>query len=327
MVAPSIVLGLLLPTAALAADFSEKLERERSCAQPSARLADALKPYRVVFLGLQGLPKAVLNILPEGKSELERLGQASGGGMPAASYYETGFYRKSWSKSADEARKALRKIYVKGGKRPLILIGNPASGADALLALLREPSLVTDGVVKRLFVPQGVMHGSPVTGSVQALCQKMFGKPLGICSATAMRKFDPEVALKAFQDAISKLESTPRAQIDQAVYLSTGFKAVDKMHRGLRMAASEMEKLEEGSEHDAITFARDQVARDLEGRDVGTVKGEVEADHWDLTVESYEDVENRVLNPELARQGESLRRAFIRAALMESLDLDLPCGT
>jgi hypothetical protein len=248
--------------------------------------------FHVVFIDVpDAAPGKVLRFFADNKAELERLGVRRV--TKIASRFAAPF-----TDNADDVHAKLVQIHARGGNVPLFVIGNPATGPDALLALLRHPELLTRGVVAKLVMLQPAF-GSPLVNLVDQLPSPMSDLVRAIFRKQTT-KFTIANAREVFRQALAGVSGEVRTLLNERVHFVRS--AAAHAHAPL---IPTFEYLSRFGPNDGVTFTKDQALPGV-GHDLGTL----EADHWDLCVNS------RIFSRPRRRH---FRAAFTRAVLAEVL--------
>jgi hypothetical protein len=211
----------------------------------------------LVLAEVYGLAGSLLRPLEAFGRALER-----GAGVPrdAISTLKTGFSRP-FTENAESLVRELRGLRKDAGK-PLIVVGNPTTSVDLLLAVLRHPDLLQDGVVDRMVLMQPAFGTRLLTGAARVL-------PIG-----AIGKNDPVRVHKLFRRALDDFPRALRPLLDRAVgYLRASAKGAD-LNPLLVPSAWAI-----GGDNDGVSRIEEQrlpgVGHDLVVR--------YDVDHWDAT--------------------------------------------
>jgi pimeloyl-ACP methyl ester carboxylesterase len=128
------------------------------------------------------------------------------GARSASRYLVSSF--ASAEDNADFIAEHLREVFFENGKQPIVLIGHSLGGNEALLAVLRHPNLVTDGIVESVVALQAPLEGVPAAGRV----------PTWVPMIPAYRSLTPAEALSSVSASLSKLTASQRKSLDRAIY-------------------------------------------------------------------------------------------------------------
>jgi pimeloyl-ACP methyl ester carboxylesterase len=202
------------------------------------------------------------------------------------------------SDTADVVRDEVLTRY-QANKRPVVLVGHSKGGAEALLAVLRYPELVTLGVVEKVIVIQGALGGSPVADRLRSV-----GAVGGLPVHFGLEALTREKARALFKLELEALRrKAPQETIDfvfSKVFYVRACSGDGQVALEL-LPSYEFLKRQGSGKNDGLVLVEDQ--RLYEG---GTDLGVLDSDHGSLTVSSF-------VSASTPRQ----RRAFTRALLRE----------
>jgi hypothetical protein len=219
----------------------------RATAQP---LRDHLSEHHIVFVTFSDFltwlrpfednAKAILKYSPATKVSF----------LPARFFH-------SYELNAQTLYRGFIQKFNEGGRRPLIIIGNPQSGPDSLYTVLRNPDLIKLKVVSKL-----------------VLIAPAFGSPLALSHMPMMSKFKVSVARKLFKEALREFPAAETSRLNQSVFYVRAASVQSQVTPFLKIPFT---VLKSGGPNDGVTYTRDQKLPYL-GIDLGVV----DADHWDL---------------------------------------------
>ena len=267
-------------------------ERREVTQQSTGILADTLSDYHVVFVGFSDF----LTWLRGFKDNIETL--RSDLHVERISQVSSRFFG-SYDSNSELLDSEFRRVYLEGGRRPLIIIGNPQSGPFSLYALLGHSSLLNEGIVAKLILLTPAF-GSPLAD----LAESCSSTGIPLCEfitsffGNQVAKFETARTRVLFEKAISALDPHDRNFLDESLYYVRGSSAPIRVTPFLALPYS---ILHPDGETDGISYTRNQKLSAI-GNDLGVVP----ADHWDLFA-----------SMPAANSLPSYRKAFTRALLRE----------
>jgi hypothetical protein len=197
----------------------------------------------------------------------------------------------------------IRKSWKDFGRRPLLLICHSKGSAEALLAVMRDPTLVRDGIVDRLILVQTPVGGSHIADLLQNTDAGDWpaARPFRwlFRNWKGLRSLTTAASRPRFPMALSKLNPDDVALISQKVFFVRAFQEHEKTAWQLQAMRLFIENFY--GESDGVLKPEDQL---IEG--FGTDLGVLDSDHFDLT-----ETGPHVNSPA------SYRRAFTRALLRQ----------
>jgi hypothetical protein len=272
-------------------------------------LRAALEKYHVVFVRLDRNQNWFLNVWRDGLDEV-----ANQIGAPRVSSVRSCLMRP-FPFAAEHLAREFRRLHAESGK-PLLVFGDPGTGPDALYTVLAHPALLTEGVVARLVVVQGAMHGSEIVDRFFLFWLGFlyrFDWLRGLLGRLSLdlTKFAPRNARPLFQEAVRDFPETARPALRRALFFTRAAIEPGGMHTLVRLSALHLGMHPPRRGGDGATLADDQIVRDDSGAPIGADLGVLNVDHWDLTHSIWFDP------PELVEK----RRVFVRSLLKVILPL------
>jgi hypothetical protein len=198
----------------------------------------------------------------------------------------------------------IRKTWLDFGKKPVIVLAHSKGANETLLAILKDSSLLRDGIVDRLVFIQAALGGSHIadlllnddSGSWPAAqpFHWLFHDWKGLWSMTPAR------ARTMFADAIAAADPADRVLLSEKLFYVRASKVRSKCSWELQAMHLFVESF--WGESDGVMLPEDQKIDGL-GTDLGLLEG----DHFDLTEKG----------PGVVSTPASFRRAFTRALMRE----------
>lgn len=197
------------------------------------------------------------------------------------------------SDNADWLIDQLNSVYATHHQHPLLIIAHSKGAAETLLAALRHPDLLVNGMIERIVLVQGAIGGSPLA---ELASETRF---LGLSNWAGLRSLRPAAIRALFEterERFTQME-TPATQIlvNRHVYYVRSSQRPPEVVRRLVPGNYYLSRVA-GDNDGAIVTADEQ----LQG--IGQDLGVLDADHADL-----------VAAPALSNSPDAYKRAFTRA--------------
>jgi hypothetical protein len=199
----------------------------------------------------------------------------------------------------------IRRAYKKFGERPLMVFAHSKGGNEVLLAALKDPSLIRDGIIDRLILIQSAMRGSHIAdllldndaGNYPAAqpFHWLFHGWKGLWSMTT-REAGPTM-----DAALAAADPADVQAISDRLFWVRGVQT-DEKKCSWQLQAMHYFVNKFYGESDGVMLPADEMINGL-----GTDLGVVTSDHFDITER----------NPGVVATPESYRRAFTRALMRE----------
>lgn len=139
------------------------------------------------------------------------------------------------SKNREIIRDQLKKLFVQGGSRPIVLIGHSKGGLESLATILEYPQLVDKGIVSDVILFQAPIGGNHLLDS-QGLAKRLLANSLFLLSGFSSLQTP---AIRAIiVDKIRKLPQAQRERLSRVVKYVVSHESVSRMGRALQWAST-----------------------------------------------------------------------------------------
>jgi len=275
---------------AATADLNQRWKMERRGRLDQRGLISRLAGYHVVFLGFSDF----LTWLRGFRDNAETLRKDL---RVSSVSFVNGLFFGTYEDNARTLAREFLRVYEAGGRKPLIVIGNPQSGPYGLYAVLKKPALLSMVAKLILLTPA---FGSPLADSATSCDSRGFlpCRWLGDFFGGQVMKFRTKSTRDLFVENIRSLSPVDHEQLNAKLYYVRGASSLLRINP---LLAPSYAMLRPYGPTDGVSFTRDQK---LAG--IGTDLGVVPVNHWDLFAS---------MPP--ANSPASFRKTFTRALLKE----------
>lgn len=206
----------------------------------------------------------------------------------------------STSDIKDTARNAYNKLmsyYHAGSDKPLVILAHSKGGAEAVLAMIMYPQLISSGVVDRVISIQGAIGGSPLSNIYLDYVKPFMPLATGLIFElldNGAASLTREEAHAIFNTSIVKLSDSNKTLLNKRIFYVRAAQTGAKLFRMLKVSSKLMYFY---GDNDGMILTRDMYRPEL-----GTDLGILDADHNDL-----------VSGKNRSNQTPEYRHAFTRA--------------
>ncbi|OFZ05527.1 MAG: hypothetical protein A2X97_11690 [Bdellovibrionales bacterium GWA1_52_35] len=162
--------------------------------------------------------------------------------------------------------------------KPLVILAHSKGAAETVLALLRHPDLLRDGVVEKVYALQGALNGSYIADVINGKGNWKYWSTFVSTRMPGLLNLGTENARKVIGGAIAEASAEERAVINGRLFF---IRSVENPWQSIfYMVGTNLYLTKNYGENDGVLLSQDQLLPEL-GTDLGVVH---DIDHTDFVM-------------------------------------------